>query len=62
MDMFVLGELIYNSETCRDMIVDNNIHFYDIMDKSQLVVGESAATCMVTQFAKSPLGKLYVNE
>lgn len=30
MDMFFLGELIHNNEDCGDMIVDNNIHFYDI--------------------------------
>jgi hypothetical protein len=62
MDFFFLGELIHNNENCGDMIVDNNIHFYNVQDQSQLVVGESAATCLVTQWAKSDLGQLYINE
>jgi hypothetical protein len=62
MDFFFLGELIRNDEHCFDTIVDNNIHFYNVEDQSQFVIGESAATCMVNQFAKSDLGKLNINE
>jgi len=47
MDFFFLGELIHNNENCGDTIVDNKIHFYNLQDQSQLVVGESAATCML---------------
>lgn len=62
MDLYFIGEIIHNNENCGDMIVDNNIHFYNLQDVSQLVVGESAATCLVTQWAKSDLGKLHINE
>lgn len=62
MDFFFLGELIHNNENCGETIVDNNIHFYDLKDQSQLVIGESAFTCIANQWAKSDLGKLHVNE
>jgi hypothetical protein len=56
MDFFFLGELIHNNENCGDTIVDNNIHFYNIQDQSQVVIGESAFTCIANQWAKSELG------
>ena len=43
----LLGETIFENENCGDMIVDNNIHFRDLEDVSQLVIGESAAQCMI---------------
>jgi len=45
LDVWTLGEVVWNSEDCGDIIVDNNIHFYDILDESQFVIGESAFTC-----------------
>ena len=62
MDLFFLGELIHNNENCGDTIVDNNIHFYNLQDQSQLVIGESAFQCIANQWAKSDLGKLHINE
>lgn len=62
MDLFMLGELRYHSEDCGDMIVDNNIHFYDLKDQSQWVIGESAASCILSKVAQSEIGKFYVTE
>lgn len=62
MDMYLLGETIFNGENCKDTIVDNNLHFLSGSDHSQLVIGESALTCMANQWAKSPIGKLHLNE
>lgn len=63
MDYMSIGEFLMDDKGCPDdMIVDNNIHFYDIHDQSQLVIGESAATCILYQWSKSPLGRFHMNE
>jgi hypothetical protein len=62
LDFFFLGELIRDGQNCGTTIVDNNIHFYDLKDVSQIVIGESAMTCMMNQWAKSDLSKLHINE
>ena len=62
MDLFVIGELLYQGEGCGSMIVDNNIHFINSQDQSQLVIGESAMSCIANQVMKSDLGKLHFNE
>ena len=61
MDLFFLGEMIYDNDHCHDTIVDNNIHFYDLLDQSQVVFGESATTCIVNQMAKTDLLKLKID-
>ena len=62
MDFYFIGEMIYKDENCGDQIVDSNIHFFDVQDQSQLVIGESAFSCIANQWAKSDLGKIYLNE
>lgn len=62
MDFFLLGELRHYEEDCGDMIVDNNIHFYDLHDQSQWVIGESAMSCIATQLMKSEIGKIDVTQ
>lgn len=61
MDLFVLGELSYEGDACAGMIKDNNIHFINSQEQSQLVLGESTANCIAMQVMKSDLGKLHFN-
>jgi len=61
MDLFVVGEWLHNGEGCGQTIVDNNIHFINSQDQSQLVIGESAMTCIANQILRTDLGKLHFN-
>lgn len=59
-DLFILGELIHNNYECvleaDDMgFVNNNVF-------SQLVVSESAATCIANSMARSRIGRVYLTE
>ena len=59
----MVGEVLYNGMACEEgSIVENNVHFIDNPEMSQLVLTESAASCMLNQLAKSNLGKLDLNE
>jgi hypothetical protein len=51
-DFYLLGDFIYKDERC-SKYVDNNLHFYNTKDYSQLVIGESAASCVMNQLGKS---------
>lgn len=59
--MYFVGDWMYDNQRCTTPIVDNNLHFYNSQDYSQLVIGESAASCMISQIAASPLLQLSIN-
>jgi hypothetical protein len=60
-EFLLIGDWLYEGKSCQNSIVDNNIHFFDSVDYSQLVVGESAMTCIFNQISKSPIGKISLN-
>jgi hypothetical protein len=60
MDTYFLGEILYGGQGC-----DLEPDFFDFMDDqefSQLVISESATTCGLNNIARSPIGKLDLNE
>jgi len=61
-DFFISGEMIYGGEGCT--LEPDNIQFSEGNKNtmSQLVVSESAATCMANQAAKSHLGQIALNQ
>jgi|DEB0MinimDraft_12_1074336.scaffolds.fasta_scaffold27857_1 hypothetical protein len=62
MDLMAGGELFFNGEGCPNTIVDNNVHFINSHELSQVVLTESAATCWLNRIAASDVGKLTINE
>ena len=51
-----------SEETCESIgFANNNIHFYNNDQVSQLVLTDSAATCAANQLAKSPIGQIQFN-
>ena len=49
-------------ESCESVgFANNNIHFYNNDQVSQLVITDSAASCALNQMAKSPIGHLQFN-
>lgn len=61
MDMYFSGQMIYKNRTCPTPIKDDNLHFYNSNDKSQIVIGASTATCWANQIASSMAGQLAIN-
>lgn len=64
MDFFMVGAFDYThaDESCESVgFANNNIHFYNNDQVSQLVITESAASCALNQLAKSPIGHLEFN-
>jgi len=58
-DLFFLGEMIYNGQGCE--LENDPMDFLD-EQMSQLVISESAMTCILNQYAKSPIGYFNLNE
>lgn len=61
MDLFMVGAFDYtgSEESCESVgFANDNIHFYNNNQVSQLVLTESAATCAANQLAGSPVGQL----
>lgn len=56
----MLGNMVYQGRQCKTLIQDNNLHFYD-SDRTQIVIGESTATCWANTIAASKLFPLEVN-
>mgnify|MGYP000194203781 CR=1 FL=1 len=59
-DLYFLGEFIYQGQGC-DLAPDE-MDFLNNNQFSQLVVSESAASCILNQFARSNLGVIDLNE
>lgn len=66
MDLFMVGAFDWTQaeESCESVgFANNNIHFYNNAQVSQIVLTDSAATCAANQIAKSPIGHLeFTNE
>lgn len=58
-DLFMLGNMVYKGKQCQTKIKDNNLHFYD-SEMSQIVIGESTATCWANTIAASKLFPLSI--
>lgn len=59
-DFFFLGELMHDNHTCR--IESDNMDFMNSNTFSQLVISESAATCIANSMANSRLGRTYLDK
>lgn len=59
-DFYFLGELLYGNSGC--ILDPDHLTFQDFeTNYSQLVISESAATCLMQNFAESPIGHLELN-
>ena len=59
-DFFFLGELMHNNHTCT--IEPDHMDFINSNTFSQLVVSESAATCIANSMAASRIGRTYFDK
>ena len=65
MDMYMVGELSYDGRGCE--ILSDPMEFVedtglDETKYSQLVISESAASCMAKVISRSPIGNLVLDE
>lgn len=58
LDLHILGELLHNNYQC--VMEADPLNFINSAVFSQLVVSESAATCIANQMARSPIGRVYL--
>ena len=47
MDMYLVGETWYQDRGCPSPLAENNIHFINNHEMSQIVITESAFSCML---------------
>jgi hypothetical protein len=59
-DLFFLGEIIHSGHEC--VIEPDFMDFVNSETFSQLVMSESAATCMANTMAASPIGFIHLND
>lgn len=61
-DFWFTGETFYQGEGCSGLQDNGYMGFKESTEKSQLVISESAANCMLNQWARSHLGVIDLNE
>jgi len=61
LDLFLIGETSYKDLNCEGAIYDDHMHFKNMPDRSQLVVGESTLSCFVNKVAASDIGKIQLD-
>jgi len=61
-DFWFNGEFRYNDEACLNFKDDQTLNFIDTSERSQLVISQSAITCIMNQWSKSSLGQIDINE
>jgi len=47
MDFYFIGELNYMGKDCQGAIYDDHMHLMNSQEMSQVVIGESAFSCML---------------
>lgn len=57
--MFFIGDMYYKDSTCS--LDSTDMDFMGDNTDSQIVISQSALTCMLNQIAKSNIGRIHVN-
>ena len=57
LELYMYGEILHSDHVCE--LAPDEMDFREDLDKySQLVISESVATCILNNFAASPIGRI----